>query len=408
MKCRNCNSSDVFEVIDLGFSPPSNAFLSEINLHQAEVHYPLKVFVCLICWLCQTEDFVTSSQVFDESYVYFSSTSSSWLEHAKKYVDEVVDRFEINQTSMVTEIASNDGYLLKNFIEKQINCYGIEPTKSTASVSKALGIPTIEEFFSLALAQDLVNKGKSADLIIGNNVFAHVPDINNFTAGLAHLLTRDGVITLEFPHLLELLRFDQFDTIYHEHFSYLSLIAIERIFAQHNLRLFDIQRLPTHGGSLRVFGCRHDAKWERLASVEDFISEEKNYGLDKFETYSRLQVSAQRIKQTFLRFLLDQKSLGKRVIGYGAAAKGNTLLNYCGVRPDLVELIIDAAPSKQNMYLPGSHIPVKSPEEILVRKNDVFVIFPWNLADEIVKNIRTRYPNAAECWVVVPEVKRLF
>lgn len=385
MNCRHCKYPLTHTFLNLGFAPPSNAYLIQDALHKPELYYPLKVMVCDQCWLVQTEDYAEADALFSSDYAYFSSTSSGWLAHAAKYAKEMIALFDLNQDSYVMEIASNDGYLLKNFVAAGIPCLGIEPTASTADVAEELDIPVLREFFGEALGKQLAAEGKQADLIAGNNVYAHVPDINDFTLGLKAVLKPAGTITLEFPHLLNLIQLNQFDTIYHEHFSYLSLYTVNRIFQMAGLRIFDVEPLPTHGGSLRVFACHIDDAREINLSVEAMLEEEARQGLQHLQVYQEFQVKANCVKDALLLFLLEQKRLGKKVVAYGAAAKGNTLLNYSGVKPDLLTFVCDAAVAKQGKYMPGSHIPILTPDRIAEQRPDFVVILPWNIADEVMK-----------------------
>lgn len=383
MKCRYCATPLGLTLVDLGSAPPSNAYLTEQTLHAPEQYFPLRVLVCEQCWLAQTEDFARADELFDKDYAYFSSTSSSWLEHARRYTDDMRNRLGLTRESFVVEVASNDGYLLRNFVSAGIPCLGIEPTASTAAAAEALGTPVLREFFGKDLACRLAGEGRQADLILGNNVYAHVPDINDFTAGLKAALKPGGTITLEFPHLLRLIEHTQFDTIYHEHFSYLSLYTVCRIFAAAGLRVWDVEPLPTHGGSLRVFGCHADDPKPETPAVSTIVRAEEIAGLRERATYWQFQARAEAIKDDLLRFLIEQKRAGKTVAAYGAAAKGNTLLNYSGVRPDLLPFVCDAAASKQGKYLPGSRIPIIAPELLAERKPDYVLILPWNIADEV-------------------------
>ncbi|MES2412917.1 MAG: class I SAM-dependent methyltransferase [Pseudomonadota bacterium] len=383
MRCRHCHAALGAPCLDLGTAPPSNNFLLLEQLSQPEVFYPLKLRVCENCWLLQTEDFSRSSELFTDDYVYFSSVSSSWLDHAKTYSKIAIDRLDLHASSHVIEIASNDGYLLKNFMAAGIPCLGIEPTASTAQAATEIGIPVLREFFNLNLGMSLASTGKHADLIIGNNVFAHVPDINDFTAGMACLLKESGSITLEFPHLLNLIGYNQFDTVYHEHYSYLSLGTVKRIFEKAGLRVYDIDVIPTHGGSLRVWGCHAAAAIATNESVHKMLDTESRAGLGTRATYNNLQDHAAAIKLAMLDFLLTQKRLGKKVAAYGAAAKGNTLLNYCGIKPDLLKVVFDAAQSKQGKFLPGSRIPVLAPAAMTSIRPDFLIVFPWNIYAEV-------------------------
>lgn len=384
MHCRFCNSPLKNVFIDLVNSPASNSFLSREQLNEPETFYPLKVFVCDECRLVQIDEYKKSDDIFNGDYVYFSSYSSSWLAHSKAYVNLMLSRFNFDSSSLLAEIASNDGYLLQYFKENEIPVLGIEPTKNTAQVAIDKGIPTITEFFGVALAEDLVSKGKKADLLLGNNVLAHVPDINDFVKGMKIFLKEDGVITMEFPHLIQLVENTQFDTVYHEHFSYLSFYTVKRIFEAHDLQMFDVEEIPTHGGSLRIY-AKHvdDTSKEISPNVSELLKREIEKGVSGPEYYTGFQKRAEQIKFDLLQFLLLQKKDGKRVVGYGAAAKGNTLLNYCGVKFDMVDFVIDANPHKQNKYLPASHIPVYDEAQLKLHKPDFVLILPWNIKDEI-------------------------
>ncbi len=408
LTCRNCKKSELHKFVDLGFCPPSNSFLDAAALLEAEIHYPLTVFVCTDCWLCQTHDYLKREDFFSNSYVYFSSTSKSWLQHASNFVDLAISRFELNESSFVYEIASNDGYLLRNFVKKGIPNLGIEPTDSTANEAEKFGVRTIRKFFSTGLALELAKSHPKADLLVANNVYAHVPDINDFTLGIKNLLNADGVVSIEFPHLLNLLRYKQFDTIYHEHYSYLSLSVATQIFEKNGLRIFDVEKIATHGGSLRIYGCHDDAAREASPSVLEILNEENRSGLTSLATYKDLQTNAESIKLHLLEFLVQQKIRGNRVVGFGAAAKGNTLLNFSGVGKDLLFCVIDSSPSKHGKYLPGSHIPVISPDDFQVQNGDQFLILPWNIADELVHEIVRRWPNAQDFWKAVPAMEKIF
>ncbi len=383
MKCRHCSSQLEQTVLDLGFSPPSNAYLTADDLHRPEKYYPLKVKVCTNCWLVQTEDYAQAGELFSADYAYFSSTSSGWLAHAASFAQAMIQRLQLNADSRVIEVASNDGYLLKNFVAAGIPCMGIEPTASTAAAAEKLGIPVLREFFGEALGKRLAANDQQADLISGNNVYAHVPDINDFTYGLKAVLKPSGTITLEFPHLMRLIEFTQFDTVYHEHFSYLSLDTVARIFKAAGLRIWDVEQLPTHGGSLRIFGCHAEDNRASTAAVSAVMSEERRRGLQTPATYQGFQAQADKVKNDLLSFLIDQKRAGKKVAAYGAAAKGNTLLNYAGVKPDLLPFVCDAAKAKQNKYMPGSHIPILPPAALAENPPDYVLILPWNIADEV-------------------------
>lgn len=405
--CRHCMSPMPQVFLDLGHAPPSNAYLSPERLNEPEMTFPLRLRVCETCWLVQTEDFAEAEQLFDGDYAYFSSTSSSWLDHTARYTTAMIERFDLGGDSHVVEVASNDGYLLKNFLAAGIPCLGIEPTASTAAVAEALGIPVLREFFGEALGHRLTTEQRAADLIVGNNVYAHVPDINDFTLGLAAMLKPEGVVTLEFPHLMKLVELSQFDTVYHEHFSYLSLLTVARIFAAAGLRVFDVEALSTHGGSLRVYGCHTDASHDEAPAVPGKFAEERMLGMESLAFYSGFQARANTVKDDLLRFLLNAKREGKAVAGYGAAAKGNTLLNYAGVKPDLLPFICDAAPSKQGKLMPGSHIPIASPDVLAARCPDYVLILPWNIADEVMYQLVDVAEAGARFVTAVPEVRFL-
>jgi hypothetical protein len=400
MKCRFCQHELIHEFIDLNNAPPSNSFLTREQLAQPEIFYPLKLFVCDHCWLVQIDEYKKANTIFDQEYIYFSSYSKSWLAHAKNYVDDIVERFNFNQQSLVIEIASNDGYLLQFFKQKQIPCLGIEPTKSTALVCKEKDISVIEAFFGEQLAIQLLNHNQQADLLIGNNVLAHVPDINDFVIGLKIALKKTGVITLEFPHLLQLIAQNQFDTIYHEHFSYFSFYAVKRIFNQHELEIFDVAELATHGGSLRIYVKHLDndnySISDNIALLEQKETSQKITTLDYYQFF---QQQANKIKNDLLMFLIEQYQCNKTVVAYGAAAKGNTLLNYCGIKKDLIKFVVDASPYKQNKFLPCSHIPVVSEESIRKTKPDFILILPWNIKDEIIDQLN--YVREWDCKFII-------
>lgn len=405
MNCRHCSAPLKHLFLDLGFTPPSNAYLSEEDLSKPEKYYPLRVLVCDRCWLVQTEDYADADEFFSPDYAYFSSTSSTWLQHAREYVEMITRRLSLKANSLVIEVASNDGYLLKNFVAAGIPCLGIEPTDSTAEAAEKLGIPVIRQFFGECLGEELVATGRQADLIIGNNVFAHVPDINDFTSGLKAALKPTGTVTLEFPHLMRLIELSQFDTVYHEHFSYLSLHAVEQIFAAAGLKVYDAEELSTHGGSLRIYGCHADSPREAGEAVCRLREEERRRGLLHLETYTSFQSRAEKVKDDFLAFLLEQKRASKKVVAYGAAAKGNTLLNFAGVKPDLLPFVCDAAPSKQNKFLPGTHLPIRHPEVLAVAAPDFVVILPWNIVDEVIAQNRSLAAHGSRFVTFVPELR---
>lgn len=405
MTCRHCQSPSTRTFLDLGHAPPSNAYLSAPDLSKPEITFPLRVMVCGSCRLVQTEDYAAAADLFRPDYAYFSSTSKSWLQHASAYSAMIIERLGLSEQSFVIEVASNDGYLLRNFVAAHIPCLGIEPTDSTAAAAEALGIPVLRRFFGDALGRELSQSGRQADLICGNNVYAHVPDINDFTRGLAHALKPEGVVTLEFPHLLRLMDECQFDTVYHEHFSYLSLACAMRIFESAGLRIFDVEELPTHGGSLRIYGCRRVASHVLFPSVGEVLAAEARYDLDADAPYDGFQARADAIKDGLLSFLIDAKRAGKRVAGYGAAAKGNTLLNYAGVKRDLLGFICDAAPSKQGQFMPGSHIPIVAPSRLDDELPDYVLILPWNLAAELSAQLAPLRVHGTRFVTAVPELK---
>lgn len=383
MNCRHCATALQYVFLDLGHAPPSNAYLREDDLCRPEATYPLKLFVCEKCWLVQTQDFVAAEELFTNDYAYFSSTSTTWLRHAEIYCKHVTAKLSLDAGSLVMEVAANDGYLLRNFVLAGIPCLGIEPTAAPATAAEAQGVPIVRQFFGKAVAKKLAAERGQADLIIGNNVYAHVPNINDFTAGLKAALKPSGTITLEFPHLLQLIQKNQFDTVYHEHFSYLSLHAVQCIFQAHGLRLWDVEKLPTHGGSLRVYGIHAQDGRETTKAIANFLAAEQAAGLLNVNTYHTFQTRANQAKNDLLAHLIEQQRAGRCIAAYGAAAKGNTLLNYAGVKPDLLPYVCDAAPAKQGKYLPGSHIPICSPTALRANPPDEVLILPWNIADEI-------------------------
>ncbi|WP_343742741.1 class I SAM-dependent methyltransferase [Herbaspirillum huttiense] len=405
MKCRHCQTELHDTFLDLGFSPPSNAYLRAEDLRRPETTYPLKVMVCRQCWLVQTEDYTHYDQLFATDYAYFSSTSSTWLAHAARYVDMIAARLNLNAQSLVVELAANDGYLLQYVQQKGIPCLGVEPTTSTADAARARGIAIVEEFFGVALGQRLRESHGAADLIAANNVLAHVPDINDFVGGMRALLAPQGTVTVECPHLLNLIAQAQFDTVYHEHFSYLSLVAVQRVMQSQGLRVYDVEELPTHGGSLRIYACHADAAIAATPAVQAMLAREREAGLERIEGYAGFQARAEEIKLQLLSFLLEQKRAGKKVLAYGAAAKGNTLLNYSGVHPDLLAMVADAAPSKQDKYMPGSHIPIVSPQRLLDEKPDVVLILPWNIKDEVAQQLGEIRAWGGRFAIAVPQLQ---
>ena len=389
MNCRFCKEElkDVF--IDLINSPASNSFLTKEELNEPETFYPLKVYTCANCFLVQVDEYKKSDAIFDSNYVYFSSYSTSWLAHAKQYTDMMTERFGYNQDSLVIELASNDGYLLQYFKEKNIPVMGIEPTANTAEVAMGKGIKTVIEFFGTELADRFANDWDvKADLLLGNNVLAHVPDILDFVGGMKIILKDTGVITMEFPHLMQLVDNNQFDTIYHEHFSYLSFYTVKQIFEAAGLEMFDVEELPTHGGSLRIYAKhKEDGSKEISANVASLLQKEIDKGINKLGYYTNFQQRALKVKLGLTEFLINQKNAGKKVAAYGAAAKGNTLLNYCGIKNDLIDFVVDANPHKQNKFLPASHIPVMDEQYLKDARPDFVIILPWNLKDEITQQL---------------------
>jgi predicted TPR repeat methyltransferase len=375
------------QFVDLGSAPPSNAYLTESSLKTPELWFPLRVLVCTRCWLVQAEDYARVDQIFTDDYAYFSSYSKSWLEHSENYVAMVVDRFQLNDNSRVIELAANDGYLLQYLAARHIPCIGVEPTASTANSARAKGLEIVQDFFGVRLAKSMSEQAMQADLIVANNVLAHVPDINDFVAGVAILLMDSGVATFEFPHFLNLVTNNQFDTIYHEHYSYLSLTTIERIFEQNGLTVFDVDEIPTHGGSLRVYGQRSCGRRPCSSAMTKLLERELSAGLTTEAYYASFQRQADRVKDNFLKFLLEAKHEGKRVVGYGAAAKGNTLMNYAGVRSDLIPYIVDRNPAKQGKFLPGSRIPIVHEERIRQERPAYVLILPWNIRAEVVRDL---------------------
>ncbi|HEV8082133.1 MAG TPA: class I SAM-dependent methyltransferase [Chitinophagaceae bacterium] len=406
MNCRFCKIPLEHVFIDLNNSPASNSFLTKEQLNEPEVFYPLKVYTCTNCFLVQIDEYKKSGAIFNSDYVYFSSYSTGWLKHSKSYVEKMIERFGYNPSSIVSEIASNDGYLLQYFKEQNIPVLGIEPTGNTAEVARNKGIETIVDFFSVRLAKEIVTGGRKADLLLGNNVLAHVPDIIDFVKGMKIFLKDTGVITMEFPHLLQLINNSQFDTIYHEHFSYLSFYTVKKIFESVGLKLFDVEEIPTHGGSLRIYAT-HDGNslHEVNLNVQSLLDKEISFGINKIAYYEGFQQKALRSKIGLLEFLISQKNKKKKVIAYGAAAKGNTLLNYCGIKNDLVDFVVDANPHKQNKFLPGSHIPVFDEKEIKQVNPDYVLILPWNLKSEITSQLSYIKDWGGKFVIPIPEIE---
>jgi SAM-dependent methyltransferase len=387
--------------------PPSNAYLSKEDLEKPEPKYPLRLLVCTNCWLVQTEDFVGRSELFTSEYAYFSSTSRGWLKHAADYCEKIIPRLGLGPKSLVVEIASNDGYLLKNFLAAGIPCLGIEPTASTAAAAAALGIPVIQEFFGENLGQTLTGEGKQADLIIGNNVFAHVPDINDFAKGLKALLKPKGTITLEFPHLMKMIEFNQFDTAYHEHFSYLSFGTAKTILQKAGLSVWDVQELGTHGGSLRIYAGHSNEPHQETPAVVAVLAEERRRGLQKSQIYQTFQAKADRIRDELRAFLEAEKASGQKVAAYGAAAKGNTLLNFAKIKTDLLPVVYDAAPSKQHKFMPGSKIAIRPQSEIQKDSPNCVLILPWNIAEEIRQQNFEAEKKGVRFVTAIPEIRIL-
>jgi SAM-dependent methyltransferase len=387
--------------------PPSNAYLSSTSDFSKEQKYPLKVKVCQHCWLVQTEDFTRADELFTEDYAYFSSTSTSWLQHAAAYVQKAISDLRLNSASFVVELAANDGYLLRNFQQAGIPNLGIEPTKATAEAARSLGLTIISEFFGQTFAADLVNQYPKADLVVANNVLAHVPDINDFVTGIAIMLADHGVCSFEFPHLLNLLNEHQFDTIYHEHYSYLSLLSVQKILLHSGLKVYKVEQLPTHGGSLRVWACLAEAEKVVESSVEAMLQQEIEFGLADADVYRKFQQEVNQIADALKFFLQQQHQAGRKVVAYGAAAKGNTLLNYAGIGVELLPVVFDAARSKQGKFLPGSHIPIKHPEELPDYKPNLVLVLPWNLSTEIRAQLKPQLADSCELIVAIPRLKYL-
>ncbi len=403
--CRFCNANLTKIFVDLGMSPLSNSFLTADMLKKEEKFYPLQALVCDKCFLVQLPEIESPENIFD-NYAYFSSFSDTWLKHSENYVNAMLERFSFDSNSLVVEIACNDGYLLQYFKKKGIPVLGIEPAANVAKVAEQKGIPTIVKFFSVKTANELLNEKKNADLIAGNNVLAHVPNLNDFVEGMRILLKPNGVITMEFPHLLQLIQKNQFDTIYHEHFSYFSLFTVQKVFSEHNLTIFDVEELDTHGGSLRIF-ARHTKNETSPVSerVSKLIDNEKKFGLTNISTYTKFSEKCKAVKQSIREFFISAKNEGKKVVCYGAAAKGNTLLNYCGIGTDFVDYVVDRSPHKQGMFLPGTHIPITKPEKTRDTKPDYLVILPWNLKDEITKQMSYIRDWGGKFVIPIPEVK---
>ena len=404
-QCRSCGTTLAHTFVDLGMSPLANSYIKPEQRSRMEPFYPLHVYVCSACLLVQLEQFSSPHDIFSD-YAYFSSFSDSWLAHAKRYVDMIADRFQLGRDSKVVEIASNDGYLLQNFVARGVPVLGVEPAANVAEVAKQKGVNTTVAFFGEKTARDLVADGWGADLIIGNNVLAHVPDLNDFVKGLKVLLKPTGLITMEFPHLVQLMEQNQFDTIYHEHFSYFSFLAVEKVFARHGMTLFDVEELPTHGGSLRIY-ARHTQDLSKPIGgrAQDLKAREEKAGFGRLDHYLSFGPQVEATKRKLLSFLIAAKQEGKRVVGYGAPAKGNTLLNYCGVRTDLIDYTVDRSPHKQGHFLPGVHLPIYSPEKVRETRPDYLLILPWNLREEVMDQMAFIREWGGKFVVPIPEVK---
>ena len=403
--CRSCGATLERTFVDLGMSPLANSYIKPEQLNRMEPFYPLHVYVCEKCFLVQLKQFSTPHDIFSD-YAYFSSFSDSWLAHAKTYVDMIVDRFRLDRSSKVVEIASNDGYLLQNFVSRGIPVLGVEPAANIAEVAKKKGIDTKVAFFGEKTALDLAADGWVADLIIGNNVLAHVPDLNDFVNGLKVLLKPTGVITMEFPHLLQMMQQNQFDTIYHEHFSYFSFLAVEQVFARHGMKIFDVDELSTHGGSLRIYACHTDDTSKPIQPrAKDLKSQEESAGFGQLNHYLSFGLRVETTKRKLLSFLISAKQEGKHVVGYGAPAKGNTLLNYCGVRTDLIDYTVDRSPHKQGHFLPGVHIPIYEPERVRDTRPDYLLILPWNIREEVMQQMSYIREWGGKFVVPIPEVQ---
>ncbi len=403
--CRSCGATLKHTFVDLGMSPLANSYIKPDQVSRMEPFYPLHVYVCEKCLLVQLKQFAAPHDIFSD-YAYFSSFSDSWLAHAKAYVDMIVGRFRLDRSSKVVEIASNDGYLLQNFVSRGIPALGVEPASNIAEVAKQKGIPTTVAFFGEKAALDLAADGWVADLIIGNNVLAHVPDLNDFVKGLKVLLNPMGLITMEFPHLLQLMQQNQFDTIYHEHFSYFSFLAVEQVFARHGMRLFDVEELSTHGGSLRIYACHNDDMSKPTESrAKELKSREETAGFGQLNHYLSFGPRVETTKRKLLSFLISAKQEGKHVVGYGAPAKGNTLLNYCGIRTDLIDYTVDRSPYKQGHFLPGVHIPIYGPERVRDTRPDYLLILPWNIREEVMQQMSFIREWGGKFVVPIPEVQ---
>jgi SAM-dependent methyltransferase len=405
MNCRFCGSTSLHTFIELGMSPLCESYVSASQLNDMEPFYPLHVYVCEDCFLVQLDEYVSGEEIFTE-YAYFSSYADSWVEHARNYTDMVIERFQLHNKSHVVEIASNDGYLLQHFVAKGIPVFGIEPAANVAQAAVAKDVPTLVKFFAEKTAYELVAESKQADLIVGNNVLAQVPDLNDFVRGMKILLKPQGVITIEFPHLMQLMRHNQLDTIYHEHFSYFSFLTAQRIFAKHELEVFDVDELPTHGGSLRIYARHRDDMSKPVSqNVIELASREEAAGFTRLEHYSTFKERVEQTKRKLLSFLIHAKQEGKSIAGYGAPGKGNTLLNYCGIRTDFLDYTVDRNPYKHGKFLPGTHIPIYPPEHIKQTHPHYVLILPWNFKDEIMEQMACIREWGGQFLVAIPEVR---
>ena len=406
-KCRFCNEGLKTTFVDLGEFPLSNSFLNEKSLSKKEEFFPLHVYVCDNCFLVQLEEFESPEEIFTD-YAYFSSYSETWINHVKKYVKDMIKRFNLSKDSFIIEIASNDGYLLQFFHNQNIPCMGIEPAANVAKIAKQKGVNTLVKFFGIDTAKELIFQGKKADLLLGNNVLAHVPDINDFVEGMKIILSTNGIITMEFPHLMQLIDKNQFDTIYHEHFSYISFYTVKKIFEYHGLRIFDVEELLTHGGSLRIYATHFENSTHvETIKVKELLEKEKKFGISKISTYKNFQPNVIKIKKELSKFIISAIKDGKKIVCYGAAAKGNTLLNYCNIKSDQIDYVVDRNPYKQGLYLPGTRIPIRSPEEIQKTKPDYILIVPWNLQEEIMEQMSFIRNWGGKFVIPMPEVKIL-
>lgn len=408
MNCRFCGTKLENIFIDLGTSPPSNSFLTKSELEEPEIYYPLKAMVCHNCFLVQVDEFKKHKDIFNDKYAYYSSFSTTWLDHARCYAEMISNKLNLGDDSLVLEIASNDGYLLKNFVEQRIPCIGIEPTANTAKIAIEKGVTTITSFFNQDFATKFISENKKADLIIANNVIAHDPDLNSLIKGMSIALDISGVITIEFPHLLNLIKCNQFDTIYHEHFSYYSLFTLNKILKKHNIKIFDVEKLSTHGGSLRVYACHYSCeKYLCTDMVNSVIKEEMIFGINDISTYLNFKKNAIKIRNAFLSFAISCKEKGYSIAGYGAAAKGNTFLNFCGLHNDVVDFVVDASPYKRGTFMPGSRIPVVAEDEIKEKQPDYILILPWNLKAEIINQLEYIREWGGKFIIAIPELEIL-